>query len=152
MREIAARVGSFEALPALGIRRRRPESAINCRPLQQPAGLLLRRGRCLDVVPDNMTGGGRSCRIDSSLIVADDSQKVAVANEFDRSLCSAANGTFVDRGNGCTPVGLTDNAGVNNSVELHVVNENTVAEHLSRQIKPGTAGADAFQIRDCLAR
>jgi hypothetical protein len=99
-----------------------------------------------------MTDGSSSCRIDSSLIVADDGQKVAVANEFDRSLCGAANGPFIDRGNGCTPVGLTDNAGVNRSVELYVMNENAVAEHFSRQIKATATGADAFQIRDCLAR
>src|SRR5262245_25786614 len=130
--EIAARVGSFEALPALGIRRRGPERAVNCGPLQQPAGLLLRWCRCLEVVPNHVTDGGTGCRVDSSLIVADDSQKVAVANEFDRSLCGAANGSFVDRGNGCTTVGLPDNAGVNRSVELHVVNENTVAEYFFR--------------------
>src|SRR4029450_7229748 len=64
--EVAPRVGSFEAFPPLGICRRSPECAIDSGPLQQPAGFLLRRDGCLDVVPDHMTAGRTSCPIDRS--------------------------------------------------------------------------------------
>ena len=152
MREIAARIGSFKALPAFRISRLCPEGSIDRRPLQQPVGLLLDRGRSFDVLPRHMIHRGSARRFHSSLDVAQDRQKISVAHEFDGAFGCTANCVFVDRTDRRATVRLTNDARVHHAVNLHVVNENAVPENLRGEVEAGAARANGLEIADGLSR
>ena len=99
-----------------------------------------------------MVDSGGACGFDRGLVVADDGEKVAVADELDRPLGGAADCVFVDRADRCAAVGLAHDARMHHSVKLHVVNKDGFAEHLRRQIDARAAFADALEIGDALAR
>ena len=97
MGDVAACIGRFEPflvlrIPGVG----RAEYALDHRSLQKPAGLLLGRGRSLDVLPCHMIDSGGTGGFDRGFIVADNCNKVAIAHEFDGPLGRAAYGTLIN--------------------------------------------------------
>ena len=146
--EIAACIGRLEALPALRIAGvGRAEDTVDRRPLQQPAGLLLGRGRRLDVLPFHMIDRGGTGGFDRGFVVAEDGEEIAVAHELDRPLGGAPDGLFIDGADGRAAVRLAHDTGMHHAVEPHVVDENGVAENLCRQVEARAALADAFEDR-----
>ena len=153
MREILLAVGRLEALPALRIGGLgRAQRAVDGRPLQQPARLLLRRHRRFDVLPGDVRHGRRRRGLDRGLVVADDGEEVAVAHEGDRRLGGALDGGLVDRGDGGAAVGLAHHARMLHAGQRHVVDESGRAENLSRQVEPRRIGADGVVVGGRFAR
>src|SRR6185295_17892425 len=152
VREIAARVRSFKALPAFRISRLRPEGPIDRRSLQQPVGLLLGCGRRLDVLPGDVVHRGGARRFHGSFDFAEDREKISMAHEFNGALGCAANGVFVDRTDRRATVRLANDTRVHHAVDLHVVNENALPENLRWQVEAGAVRADGLEIADWLFR
>ena len=98
-----------------------------------------------------MVHRGSARRFHGSLDVAEDREKISVAHEFDGAFGRAANCVFVDRADCRATVRLTNDARVHHAVDLHVVNENAVAENLRRQVEAGAARADGLEIADGLS-
>src|SRR5664280_1971746 len=97
MREIATAIGGLEALAALAAARfRRSEHPVDPRPLQQPGGLRLQRGRRLDVLPGHGIDRRGARQIDGGLVIADDGEEIAVTDEFDRRLGGALDRLLID--------------------------------------------------------
>src|SRR6516164_7208809 len=86
MREIASRVNRLVALqPARGICFRCADDAIEAGALQQPIRFRLQGARPLDAIPMSVVGSCSRSGFYGGFIVADDRQKIAVADETDRT-------------------------------------------------------------------
>ena len=97
MGEVATRIGRFEPFLVLWIAGvGRAEYPLDHRSLQKPAGLLLARGRSLDVLPCHMIDSGGTGGFDRGFTVADNCNKVAIAHELDRPFRGTANGALID--------------------------------------------------------
>src|SRR5262249_10561948 len=150
MREITARIRSFEALPAFWIGRLGPEWPIDRRSLQQPVGFLLGRRWSFDVAPGHMVHRSDARRFNLSLGIAQNREKVSVADEFNGGLGCATNCFFVDRVDRRATVRLANDARVHHAFNLHVMNESALPENLSRQVEAGAVRADGLEVADRL--
>jgi hypothetical protein len=74
----------------------RAEYSLHHRPLQQPAGLLLGWRWGFDVMPLHMIHSGNTGCFDRRLVVAKNSEEIAIADELDRPLGGAPDGIFID--------------------------------------------------------
>ena len=95
---------------------------------------------------------GGAGQIDGGLVVADDGEEIAGAHEFDRALGGALDRRLVDLVDGGAAVGLAHHARMHHAGELHVVDEDGLAENLVRQVEALAAVADVLQVGDRLAR
>ena len=145
--DVAAREGRFETQAALRVGRlRRADDLVDGWPLQQPGGFLLQGCRRLDVIPGDVIDRGGAGEIDGGFVVADDGEEIAGAHEGDRALGGAFDAGLVDVADLRAAVGLPHHAGVHHAIDLHVVDEDGIAENLRRQIEARGVMTDGHEI------
>ena len=125
MREIARDVGRLEALLAFALGRlgRAEWPVYRQGRCNSQVASCLQCGRRFDVPPGDGVDRGGGASIDGGLVVADNGEEIAAADEIDLALGGALDGVLVDLVDGGAAVGLAHDARMHHAGQLHVVDE-----------------------------